>query len=97
MSVCSKNQLLINKTDKRIDNGYSYFVRDCATARRVPNKEYFELVAHPDHRTEYTERLDVAKINRMPKFRLISVWGIGNGIHRLKASVSLKSWCNNKQ
>lgn len=42
----------------------------CATARRAPNIEYLELDAQPDHRMEYTERLDVARINRMPRFKL---------------------------
>lgn len=60
----------------------------CATARRDPNNEYFEFDAHPDHRIEYTERLDVARMNRIPRFKLISGCGIGSGIHRLNASVS---------
>lgn len=60
----------------------------CATARRAPNIEYFELEAHPDQRIEYTERLDVAKMNSTPMFMLISGWGIGIGIHRLNARVS---------
>lgn len=29
----------------------------------------------------------MARINSMPKFRLIRGWGIGRGIHRLKANV----------
>lgn len=32
----------------------------------------------------------MAKINNMPRFRLIRGWGIGRGIHRLRASVSDK-------
>lgn len=36
---------------------------------------------------EYTDRLDVAKINRIPRLRLISGCGIGSGIHRLNANV----------
>lgn len=35
---------------------------------------------------EYTERLDVARINRIPKFKLTKGCGIGSGIHRLRAS-----------
>lgn len=58
----------------------------CATARRAPNIEYLELDAQPDHRMEYTERLDVARINRMPRFKLTRGWGMGSGIHRLSAS-----------
>lgn len=30
----------------------------------------------------------MARINRIPRFRLISGWGIGRGIHRLRASVN---------
>lgn len=37
---------------------------------------------------EYTDRLDVAKINKIPKFKLTSGCGIGSGIHKLRASVS---------
>ena len=58
----------------------------CATARRAPNIEYLELDAQPDHRMEYTERLGVAKINRIPRFRLTRGCGMGSGIHRLRAS-----------
>lgn len=56
-----------------------------ATARRAPNREYLEFDAHPDHRMEYTERLESARINTTLRLRLISGYGIGRGIHRLKA------------
>ena len=42
-----------------------------ATARKAPNIEYFEFDAHPDHRMEYTARLDMARINSTPRFMLI--------------------------
>lgn len=42
--------------------------------------------AQPDHKIEYTERLDVARINKTPKFRLTRGCGMGSGIHRLRAS-----------
>ena len=35
---------------------------------------------------ESTERLDVAKMNRTPRFRLTRGCGIGSGIQRLRAS-----------
>ena len=57
----------------------------CATARRAPNMEYLELDAHPDHRIEYTDRLDVARINRTPRFRFTRGCGMWSGIHRLRA------------
>ena len=43
----------------------------CATARRAPISAYFELEAQPDQRMEYTARLDMASINRTPRFMLI--------------------------
>ncbi len=43
--------------------------------------------AHPDHRIEYTDRLDVARINKIPRFRLTRGWGMGSGIHKLRARV----------
>lgn len=42
--------------------------------------------AQPDHKMEYTERLDVARMNRTPKFRFTRGCGMGSGIHRLRAS-----------
>lgn len=42
--------------------------------------------AQPDHKIEYTERLDMARINKIPKFRLTRGCGMGSGIHRLRAS-----------
>lgn len=41
--------------------------------------------AHPDHRIEYTARLDVARINSRPKLRLIRGYGMGSGVHRRRA------------
>lgn len=59
----------MRSTDSRIIAIVTSYEIVCATARRAPNIEYLELEAHPDHRIEYTERLDVARINRTPKFR----------------------------
>lgn len=58
-----------------------------ATARRAPIKAYFELDAHPEPRMEYTARLESARINRIPRFRSITGWGIGIGAHSVIASV----------
>lgn len=58
-----------------------------ATARKAPIRAYFELEAHPDQRMEYTARLDTASINNTPRFMLIKGYGIGKGIHIVKASV----------
>lgn len=38
----------------------------------------------------YTARLDMANINRIPRFILISGYGIGRGIHIVSASVRAK-------
>jgi hypothetical protein len=36
------------------------------------------------------DRLEVARINRMPKFMLIKGCGIGNGMHMIRDRVSAK-------
>lgn len=41
--------------------------------------------AHPDHKIEYTARLDVAKINRRPRLKFIRGCGIGSGVHKSRA------------
>lgn len=65
----------------------------CATARRAPIKAYFELDAHPDPKIVYTVRLEIARINSKPRFRLIIECGSGSGIHirraRAKATVGV--------
>lgn len=53
----------------------------------APNREYLEFDAQPDHRMEYTERLDRARINSVLRFMLARGWGMGMGIHRLRARV----------
>lgn len=59
----------------------------CATARRAPIRAYLEFEAHPDHRIEYTARLDMASINSIPRFMLIRGYGMGRGVHIVKARV----------
>lgn len=46
-----------------------------------------EFEAQPDHRIEYTAKLEVARMNRAPRFRLASGKGIGSGIHSDSARV----------
>lgn len=41
--------------------------------------------AHPDHKIEYTARLDVASINKRPRLKLIRGCGIGRGLHIRRA------------
>lgn len=81
-----ENEPLSSNTERRIMAIVTSYEIVWATARNAPNNEYFEFEAHPDHRMEYTERLDKAKKNRIPRLRLIRGWGKGRGIHRLRAS-----------
>lgn len=71
MSVDSVKEPLISKTDNRIIASVTSYEIVCATARRAPINAYFEFEAQPDHKIAYTARLDIASINRMPKFILI--------------------------
>lgn len=65
----------------------------CATARSAPIRAYLEFDAHPDHRIEYTARLDIARRNRMPRFRSARENGRGSGIQmviaRRRASIGV--------
>lgn len=64
-----------------------------ATARRDPIRAYFELEAQPDHRMEYTARLDIANMNSSPRFRSARGNGIGSGVQieiaRRRASIGV--------
>lgn len=61
----------IRSTDRRMMASVTSYEIVCATARRAPMSAYFELEAHPDHRIEYTARLDMASMNRTPRFMLM--------------------------
>ena len=61
----------IRRTDSKIIASVTSYEIVCATARRAPISAYLELEAQPDQRMEYTARLDIASINRTPKFMLI--------------------------
>lgn len=43
--------------------------------------------AQPDQRMAYTARLDIASMNRTPRFMLIRGCGIGKGVHMVRANV----------
>lgn len=75
----------ISSTERRIIAMVTSYEMVWATARRAPNIEYLEFDAHPDHRMEYTARLEVARINKIPMFRFTRGWGMGRGIHSDKA------------
>lgn len=55
---------------------------------------YFELEAQPDHRMEYTARLDMARRKRRPKLRSVRGKGRGRGIQiviaRRRASMGVR-------
>ena len=84
------NEPFISNTDRRMIASVTSYEIVWATARRAPIRAYFEFEAHPDHRIEYTARLDMANINRTPRFMLMSGWGIGRGTHMIRASVSAR-------
>lgn len=58
-----------------------------ATARNAPIRAYLEFDAHPDQRMAWTARLDVARINKAPRFMLTNEWGMGIGIHMDRARI----------
>lgn len=49
-----------------------------------------EFEAQPDHRMEYTDNPERARINKRPRLRSIRVCGIGSGVQIVKARVSAK-------
>lgn len=85
MRVDRVNDPLIRRTESRMMARVISYEIVWATARRAPIKAYLELDAQPDQRIEYTARLDVARINRSPMFKLISGNGIGRGVHMVSA------------
>lgn len=48
------------------------------------------MEAHPDHKIEYTARLDIASMNNTPRFILTRGYGIGKGTHIVKGGASAK-------
>lgn len=52
LKVWREREPLIKKVDKRMIAIVTSYEIVWATARKAPNKEYFELEAHPDHRIE---------------------------------------------
>ncbi|GGE93164.1 hypothetical protein GCM10008020_42670 [Massilia psychrophila] len=55
--------------DNRISPRLTSYEIVCATARKAPINAYFEFDAQPDPRIEYTARLEMAIINKIPRFR----------------------------
>lgn len=85
MSVDNVKDPFISRTDNRIIASVTSYEIVWATARRAPIRAYLEFEAHPDQRMEYTAKLDIASMNRTPKFMLISGYGMGSGIHMVRA------------
>lgn len=48
-------------------------------------RAYFELEAQPDHKIEYTAKLDIAKRNRNPRFKSARGNGRGSGTQIVSA------------
>ena len=82
--------LFIRSADRRIIASVTSYEIVCATARRTPISAYFELEAHPDHKIQYTARLDIANMNNTPKLILMRGYGMGRGIHIVRARVRAK-------
>lgn len=77
----------INRRDRIIIASVTSYEIVCATARRAPISAYFEFEAQPDHMIVYTARLDRAKINNRLKFMLAKGYGMGSGVHIVRAKV----------
>lgn len=77
----------MSRTDSKMIASVTSYEIVCATARRAPISAYFEFEAQPDHRMAYTARLDMASMNKTPRFMLIRGYGMGRGIHIVRASV----------
>lgn len=77
----------IRRTDSRMIASVTSYEIVCATARRAPISAYLELEAQPDQRMEYTARLDIASMNRTPRFMLMRGYGMGRGIHMVRAKL----------
>lgn len=61
-----------------------------ATARSAPISAYFELEAQPDHRREYTDRLEIARIISSPRLSSRRGFGMGRGAQMRSASKSAR-------
>ena len=88
--VDSVKDLFIRRTNSRIIASVTSYEIVCATAHRAPFSAYLELEAHPDQRMEYTSRLDIDNINKTPRFILIRGYGMGRGIHIVRARLRAK-------
>ena len=83
---------LIRRTDSRIIAKVNSYEIVCTTAHKAPVSVYFELEAQPGQSMEYTAKLDMASINRTPGFMLIRGWGMGKGIHMVRARLWRRRW-----
>lgn len=71
--------------DRRIIPRVTSYEIVCATARSAPSRAYFEFEAHPDHKIEYTIRLDSDSTISSPRFVVDSSMGIGRGVQMVRA------------
>ena len=61
MRIKRVNNLFIRRTDRIIASVTPYEIV-CATAHRAPVSAYFELKAHPVHRSKYMARFNKVKV-----------------------------------
>lgn len=84
---------LSRTTDRRIMARVTSYEIVWATARNAPIRAYFELEAQPDHKIEYTARLDIASRKSKPRLRSARENGRGSGVQieiaRSRASIGV--------
>lgn len=96
-NVCILNPPESRIIDSRIIPKVTSYEIVWATARRAPIKAYFEFDAQPDHRIEYTMKLDMEIKNSNPRFKSASECGSGRGsqIDNASRRASIGAMVNN--
>lgn len=87
LKVCSVKPPVKRIMHRRMRPMLTSYEMVWATARRAPIRAYFEFEAQPEPRIEYTAKLDMARINRIPRFRSAIGYGRGIGVQRARARV----------
>lgn len=72
IKVDSVYEPFINRMDSRMIASVILYETVWMTAHRALIRAHFEIEAQPDQRMAYTARLDIASINSMLRFTLIS-------------------------
>lgn len=87
LKICKVKPPLKIMVFNRISPKLTSYEMVWATARRAPTRAYLEFEAQPEPRIEYTAKLERARINRMPRFKLVIGCGMGMGAHKVRANV----------